>query len=405
MARFDVPYLVERTTSTGGVRRYWNPRKKLRALGWPTVRLSDDFGDAIRQARAINAVCDRWSAQRGSRQQVARPADLVDRLRVDWGETLPDVTPTPGAPSVPPAAGPGTVGAMIDAFYLSPQFTAKMPKTQGFYRYHLETVRQWAGDLPVQSITAPAVDEFREALAKRAPRKATGVVQAIRRLYNWGARQHRFRALIAENPGARAQLDMSPASEPRLWQPDEARHMVATADRLGHHAIGTAIMLAIWLGQRQGDILALRRDAWADGWFTLIQSKTGRAVTVPDNPSLSQRIEAEFARQNAAGIGGVTILLDEVTGRPYDEDLFRKRFRKVRNAAARDMASCGELQFYHCRHTAVCAMAEAECTTIEIAAISGHSLQHVATILERYLVRTRALAANAVAKRLQHEGA
>ena len=43
-------------------------------------------------------------------------------------------------------------------------------------------------------------------------------------------------------------------------------------------------------------------------------------------------------------------------------------------------------------------LSEAECTTQEIASITGHSLKTVTTILDRYLARTRVLAGHAVTK-------
>lgn len=42
-------------------------------------------------------------------------------------------------------------------------------------------------------------------------------------------------------------------------------------------------------------------------------------------------------------------------------------------------------------------LAEAGCTTPQIAAITGHSLKTVSSILDRYLARTRVLASKAVA--------
>ena len=59
-----------------------------------------------------------------------------------------------------------------------------------------------------------------------------------------------------------------------------------------------------------------------------------------------------------------------------------------------------DLDFMHLRHTAVTRLAEAGCTTPEIAAISGHGLATVEKILELYLVRTSTMADNAFAKRL-----
>ena len=55
------------------------------------------------------------------------------------------------------------------------------------------------------------------------------------------------------------------------------------------------------------------------------------------------------------------------------------------------------------RHTAVTRLAEAGCPATLIRAITGHSLSTIEQILERYLVNTPALAAEAFKKRMARE--
>ena len=52
--------------------------------------------------------------------------------------------------------------------------------------------------------------------------------------------------------------------------------------------------------------------------------------------------------------------------------------------------------------TAVTVLAEAGCTVPEIASFTGHSLKHVASILEKYLPATKGQALNAAAKLANH---
>jgi hypothetical protein len=56
------------------------------------------------------------------------------------------------------------------------------------------------------------------------------------------------------------------------------------------------------------------------------------------------------------------------------------------------------LGFHDLRGTAVTMLSEAGCTSQEIAAITGHTFQHVEAILEKYLSRTRHLAEAAIFK-------
>lgn len=66
-----------------------------------------------------------------------------------------------------------------------------------------------------------------------------------------------------------------------------------------------------------------------------------------------------------------------------------------REAASR-AAGITDLHFHDIRGTAITMLAEAGCTTPQIAAITGHSLKTVTTILDKYLAPTRVLASEAV---------
>lgn len=66
--------------------------------------------------------------------------------------------------------------------------------------------------------------------------------------------------------------------------------------------------------------------------------------------------------------------------------------------AARWCSAIKDLHFHDLRGTAVTMLAEAGCSNAEIAAITGHSMQHVETILTKYVSLTRDLAQSAMAK-------
>ena len=78
---------------------------------------------------------------------------------------------------------------------------------------------------------------------------------------------------------------------------------------------------------------------------------------------------------------------------PWKADWFRNRWRE---ASAK--AKITDLHFHDLRGTAVTMLAEAGCTQPEIAAITGHSMQHVETILTKYVSLTRGLARSAMTK-------
>ncbi len=178
-----------------------------------------------------------------------------------------------------------------------------------------------------------------------------------------------------------------------------------------------------WLGQREGDILALPRGFYRGGNILFVQSKTGARVDLPVDmvAPLSARLEAEFKAQEKRNLAGTALLLCEATGQAWREDHFRHEFARVRARAVRDMEKIGEawfpaewhetgrvemaaLKFMHLRHTAVTRMAESGVDALAISGVTGHTPKSIDTIIERYLVRTTALAARAFAKRLESEG-
>jgi integrase len=85
------------------------------------------------------------------------------------------------------------------------------------------------------------------------------------------------------------------------------------------------------------------------------------------------------------------VIITTKTGRPWKPRYFKAQWE----AASKD-AGITDLHFHDLRGTAVTLLAEAGCTTPQIAAITGHSLKTVTKILDKYLARTRVLAGEAV---------
>jgi integrase len=81
------------------------------------------------------------------------------------------------------------------------------------------------------------------------------------------------------------------------------------------------------------------------------------------------------------------------TGKPWTDDHFRSKFSRYKNAAG-----LHELHFHDLRGTAITVLAEQGCTEQQIASISGHSLQHISSILDKYMARTRRLNVEATKK-------
>jgi hypothetical protein len=386
MARIKLRYLIEKP-GAAGPRYFWQPSRPLRALGWRPERLPDDRAAAIAEAERLNAQLDAW--RRGD-----------EGLAGARG-------------SAKTAPRPGTMEALIRLYCRDEAFTRLKPSTRRGYLQCLDLIAAEMGEAPVRSVSAKVVKAWYRALktsvatvggkrvARATPAKAAAAIRVLRLLLEFARREKLIQINPASQPGLR-----DTAVKGRLWSHEAVAAFVAAADDAGWHSLGTAVMLDEWLGQREGDLLALRRDAYRDGALHMTQAKTGAGVVLPIGlvQPLVQRLEGELARQRTAKVTAVTLLVCESTRAAWRPDHFRHAFAAVRDSAAAALPELTGLWFMHLRHTAVTRLAEANCELPLIAAVTGHSLKTVETIVDRYLVRTAAMARQAFKLRLEMEG-
>jgi integrase len=172
-----------------------------------------------------------------------------------------------------------------------------------------------------------------------------------------------------------------------VWSEEDEAAFLAVAPP----HIGIAFTLALWTGQRQGDLLRLVWTAYNGVSIRLRQRKTGARVDIPVGAPLKALLD-ETAKT------AVTILTT-TKGTAWTESGFRSSWRKACHKAGVE-----GLTFHDLRGTAVTRLAVAGCSTAEIAAITGHKLNNVAAILDaHYLSRDKALGLSAIRKLEEHE--
>lgn len=412
MAKIKIPFFVPHARG-GKTLFYWQPSQKLRALGWTPVRLSDDEATAIDQARARNAELEAWRA--GQAATPATPTAIA--------------SPKRAAALLIGRAAPGTVDELIRAYKASSYWEALGTQTKRGYTQCLERLADWAGDAPRAAITPKRVADFYRIVSAQTPALAAAIVRVGQLLWSRG----RLLGLVGDaNPFAKQNLKGGGKSG-LIWPRAAIDWIVATADALERPSIGTAVLVNSWIGQRQADMLRLPRDVLAIGGRAVRQRKTGSVAKLPMNliPELVARVEWQLGlnERTAADLGtpaATTLLIDERTGRPWNEDTFRHVFAEIRAAAAEALDGAAleidwlrpgkngedanayrlalpELQFMHLRHTAVVYLAEAHVDILSIAAITGHSPRTCQQILDTYGIKTGRLAAEAFKRRLAHE--
>lgn len=277
--------------------------------------------------------------------------------------------------------GTGTLTGLIHDFCESADWRRFAETTRAEYKRVLRIIEDEYGSCPL-----PALEErefrrdalrWRDKHAKKAPRQADYRIAVLARVLAWGADRGHLHVNVLSEVKRVYRSDRSEL----IWLPEHVETFVAVAPQ----EMQWALMLALHTGQRQGDLLRLTWNAYDGKVITLRQSKGGARVTIPCTKALRATLDAMPRR--------ATVMLTTPTGRAWKSKHFQHRWGDV---AAE--AKIVDLHFHDLRGTAVTMLAEAGCTQQEIAAITGHSLKHVAQILDTYLARTRRLAENAIVK-------
>jgi integrase len=194
--------------------------------------------------------------------------------------------------------------------------------------------------------------------------------------------RHDGGGLVAANPCAHGGRLYRASRTDKVWTADDEANFLAKAPSHLH----LALMLAIWTGQRQGDLLRLAWSNYDGKTIRLQQSKAGARVVIPVGAPLREILDATPKRS--------PLVLVNSDGRPWTEDGFRSSWAKACKAAG-----IVGVTFHDLRGTAVTRLALAGCSAIEIATLTGHSLRDVGAILDaHYLNRDPALAENAIRK-------
>ena len=231
---------------------------------------------------------------------------------------------------------------------------------------------------------------------------------------------------------------------------EEIRTLVAAADLVGRPEIGDMVLLGVWSGQRQSDRLTLTEAQIRDLTFAFRQAKKhGQPLSIPVAQVLEKRFADKLirkkAREEALRKAGKKVILspliniDESAGRPFRQKHYQHVFAEVRAAAAYGLWRTAEgeliskisrertpLRYMKCasvtrlprgavqvlegipslhdlrdqdlRDTAVTWLARAGCDKLEIAAITGHSLNTIDQVLEHYFGLHPDLAKRAIGK-------
>ncbi|WP_342587589.1 site-specific integrase [Pararhizobium arenae] len=276
----------------------------------------------------------------------------------------------------------GALLSILSAFQFSSDWDELAPRTQKDYVGLIKVIEAKFGDFPLSALsdrrTRGIFMEWRDARAKASRRQADYGWQVLARILSWA----HGRGLISANPCEKGGRLYRGSRAENIWTDDDEARFIASAPRHLH----LPLMLALWTGQRQGDLLKLAWTQYDGEVIRLKQGKTGMRVVIPVGAPLKAMLDEANRRD------GLFLLNSD--GEPWTADGFRSSFNKARKAAGVVGVTFNDL-----RRTAVTRLAIAQCTEAEIATITGHSLRDVRSILDaHYLKRDPKLGENAIRK-------
>lgn len=292
---------------------------------------------------------------------------------------------------------PGSVRWLFDQFEASERFAKLAPATCRDYRWlgkrlsTLDLGEHAFGEFLAHEVRARHADRIYALLVEATgPTAAHYACRYARRVWHWGGR----REYVPQhpNPWSGMELPSVPQRQQR-WTRDQVAAVVAKAGEAGKPSIGLAVLLAYWLGHRQGDVLTL---TWAAVDAGLRKTaKTG--VTVPvvsaAYPDLAAALDSARAAGGTVKLPTAAVVACEATGLTWNGHTFRHEFRAIADSAGVP----ADLQFRDLRATAMTELADAGADDIEATTHSGHM---TATMRRRYARRTPEQFRSAAKKRL-----
>src|SRR5215468_7928071 len=277
----------------------------------------------------------------------------------------------------------GVLLSILQRYQASPDFQDLAPSTRRSYVPLIKWIEKAFGDFPLTAMTdrrsRGVFMAWRDRIAVESGRRQADYAWTVlARVLSWGL----DRGLVAANPCERGGRLYRASRSDKIWtEADETAFLTKAPKHLN-----LPLVLALWTGQRQGDLLRLPWSAYDGSHIRLRQGKTGARVIIPVGARLKVALDAMPKLS--------PIILVKRDGKPWTSAGFQTAWCR----ACKRVGLIG-LTYHDLRGTAVTRLAIAGATEAEIATITGHSLRSVRAILDaHYLARDPALAESAIAK-------
>lgn len=357
---------------------YWEPSRRLREEGgFRTQALGSDLREAFRLARTLNQQADGWLANAGpARPKKAEAADPRASL---------------------------TFSELANRYRASAHWQQLRASTRETYESCLKILEAEFGHDRANMISRARVLAWSDPLRLKSPQGLRHYAAVGRTLFNWA--RPRELVTFTENPFEK--MDLAAGRRATRIREADLLALVAIADRddmrdpasnqplPARPDLGTCMLTAFYLIQRESDVLRLTMANFAGGGFHLVQSKGGRKITLSRAPA---PVLARLKHKPPAAT-----LFADATTMADPEAAASRAFARLKARAAlvdpdlaariapvqlRDMRRSGFVHYAEGARDAAGQVIRPPVPVHLICSISGHTIEEGMAILEVYLPKT-----------------
>jgi integrase len=223
----------------------------------------------------------------------------------------------------------GVLVSILQGYQASEDFRGLADSTRRSYVALIIPIEKKFADFPLSALTDRRTRGIfmawrDEIAASSGRRQADYAWTVLARVVSWAHN----RGLVAANPCEKGDRLYRGSRADKIWTDEQEAAFLVTAPSHLH----LPLLLALWTGQRQGDLLRLPWSAYDGTHVRLCQSKTGARVSIPVGAPLKVALDAVRTRtsDNAVSIAPPTVcILTSSDGTPWTSDGFRASWGKA----------------------------------------------------------------------------
>lgn len=275
----------------------------------------------------------------------------------------------------------GTLAGLFKDFEKTAKWRRLAPSTKKEYQRILTFWEKKFGNVPIAALEAKTfrrrVIQWHDEFSAEKPREADNRVTILARVLSWAARDSDLKTNVLDGFDRAYESDRSD----KIWLPEHVRAFMDVASP----EMKLALVLALHTGQRQGDLLAMKWEAYDGERISVRQGKTKSFVNVKCTAALKATLDGLPQKSS--------LILTTKTGRQFKKRYFSSKWEETCT-----LAKIEGLHFHDLRGTTVTMLFQAGCNLGQIVSVTGHSLRRAQEILDKYLARTSTMADTAIAK-------